>query len=747
MNKGIKGFASLLILLAFSLFSYGQDGISPLTGNPDLYGKKKIQLKSTSTTFDSTIVYLADTITLPFFDDFSRNNFQKYDAELTDTDLQEEVFYRMIDPLTMLALDDGTQLVEEATYRLEYDPVADTTIFYYFDSVVFLYDDLSVFEPNYESVFAYPNYIVFDTLDGSGTPGDTIWLDADYIQESARVFYKEINDPTKLWLNEQAYHNYRYAINPWSLGVVTFDGLDENGYPYNFDGLTNQVNDVLLAKPIDLSGNSPADSIYFSFLYQTQGFGEKPEDGDSLFVEFYSPITGVWERVWRTGGGVSTDFQVAHIPVVNPDYFGEGFQFRFLNYSSPAGALDHFHIDFVDFKASSGYQDTLFKDFALVYPISTLLNDYTSVPWKHYQNNPTGKMSENVMISVRNGSEITENNQNGSVNIYHEGNLEGSFVLNASTLSGGDINYAPRTTYESSHDFSNGYDFDPSLGNDTVAYFDYVGIATAQFPNNPINDTTFGRQVFENYYAYDDGTAEKAYGVTGVQSLLAVRFDAYQPDSLVGVQIHFVPSVVDVSNDLFLLTVWDDNNGKPGTVLYEDEFYFPRQPVFTSGRNEFHTYVFQDTMKVGVEETFYVGMRQIDEDRLNIGFDMNHDNSDKIFWSTNGGGTWYNASYPGSVMMRPIVTSKLDYKLGIEEQYEASVDYDFTLYPNPTSSIVNVSTFEDINSVFEVVDLNGRKVAETNETSIDVSALQSGIYLVNRVINKQVVKVKKLIVQ
>lgn len=743
-------FLSLILFFTVSLGIYAQDGISPITANPDLFGKKKLILKSLSNSFDSTIVYVTDTLTLPFFDDFSKNNFQKYETNIGDASLTEEQYYRMLDVNSQVPLADGTKLTDTKTYRSEYDPILDTTILYYFDSIVFLYDDLAVYAPNYLSTFAYPNYILIDTLDGSGDPADTLWIDADYEQASAIAFIKNISDPTKFWLNEQAYHNYRFSVNPWSLGVVTFDGLDEYGYPYNFGGIANQVNDILLAKPMDLSGYSPADSVYFSFLYQKEGFGDKPEmDKDSLFVEFYSPVTGTWKRVWRTNGGALTDFQVAHIPLTNVDYFQKGFQFRFGNYSSPAGALDHFHIDYVHLRDQSGYQDTLFKDFALVYPISTLLKDYTSVPWKHYRANHNDKMSDSVRFTVRNGSELTENNLNGLVNVYHEGNLEGSFTLNASTLSGGDINYGPRTTYESYHDFSTGYFFDPNLTNDTLAYFDYLGTATAQFPNNPVNDTTFGRQVFENYYSYDDGTAEKAYGITGVQSLLAVKYDAYQADSLIGVQIHFVPTVIDISNDLFLLTVWDDNDGKPGDVIYEDEFYYPRQPIYTNGRNEFHTYVFKDTMKVGVGETFYVGMRQIDEDRLSIGFDANHDNADKTFWSVNGGGNWYNANYPGSVMIRPIVSSLMDYTLGIETNELVAVDYDFTIYPNPTRSVVNIRLENTTNeSSFQILDLNGRVIKEFTGTSqVDVSTLQSGIYLVNRIEQKQVVKVKKLVVQ
>ena len=84
----------------------------------------------------------------------------------------------------------------------------------------------------------------------------------------------------------------------------------------------------------------------------------------------------------------------------------------------------------MNLRALSGYQDTLFKDYALVYPVYSLLRDYTSVPWDHYQNNFSGKMTDQVQVVVRNGSNLPENNSvDGSVEVSYGGNPEGSFVL------------------------------------------------------------------------------------------------------------------------------------------------------------------------------------------------------------------------------------------------------------------------------------------------------------------------------
>lgn len=745
----MKYLIGILLIISCLKSSFSQDGIGPISANPDLFGKQiKPMNKSNKNTFDSTFIYLTDTLSLPFFDEFSKNNFQTYEDDFSASNTSSFLFHRMLDVITELPLPASSAFTDSATFRMEVNLILDTIIYHKFDSTRFFYDDLANYPVDHINIFGYPPYLIIDTIDVVPNTPDTIWFNSpEYVQDSARIFLVEISDPGKLWLNTQAYHNYRLAVNPWSLGVVSFDGLDENGYPYLFGSTTTMTCDTLLSKPIDMTFVNVSDSVYFSFLYQTEGFGDAPEVGDSLFLEFYSPSSLEWTRVWRAGGGPMQDFQVAHVKVVNPIFFQKGFQFRFMNYGSPAGFLDHFHIDYVNLRQFSGFQDTLFKDFAFGYPISTLLKDYISVPWKHYRNNAAGKMGSEVRVDVRNGSELTENNQNGNVLILLDNVAQGNHQLNGTLLSGGNINYAPRTSYTSLHDFSSGYAYDETLANDTMAIYDWIANASAQFPSYPQNDSTFGQQIFKNYYAYDDGTAEKAYGVTGQQGLLAIQFKAYQPDSLIGLDIHFVPSVVDVSNNLFLLAVWNDNNGAPGAKVYEDEFFFPRQPKYTSARNKFTTYVFKDTMKVGVGETFYIGMRQIDEERLNIGFDMNHDNSDKIFWSVDGGNQWNNASFPGSVMMRPLVTSKLDYTLNITH-FKESETPDFSIYPNPASSIFSVDFCESQREAsIHVMDMNGRMLIQGNVMQhYDVTRLKAGIYFVRMINNGSEVGTKKLIV-
>lgn len=744
---------AIILFSFFGFFIHAQDYVTPLIANPEIQSESIDEVMhkvgNNQKSIDSTVFFITDTLSLPFFDEFSKNNFQQYDPNPLQSGLTSELFFSLLDEDTDIQLPNSAIYTDTQTYRLEVDLINDTVITYYFDSTRFNYASLYEYPVNYENTFGYPPYYVIDTIDVVPNEPDTIWFsNPKFRQDSARVFTKIINDPSKLWLNHEAYHNYRFAKDPWSLGVVTFDGLNEFGKPYIF-GPTNvtMTCDTLLSKPLDLSPLTLGDSIYMSFLYQTEGLGDVPEEGDSLFLDFLDPTTMEWNRVWAAGGAPVGDFNKVHFALLEDKYLAKGFQFRFMNFGSPAGALDHFHLDYVNLRPLSGYQDTLFKDFAFVYPVSSLLKDFIQVPWKHYKSNNEGKMSDSVEVSVRNGSELTENNQNGSLAVFYEGIPQGNVVLNGTILSGGDINYAPTSTYFSYHDFSDSYSFSPTV-NDTSARFDWIANASAQFPSFPQNDSTEGTQVFENVYAYDDGTAEKAYGVFGIQAELAYKFKAYQPDSLIGIQMHFVPTVNDFSNNLFLLAVWEDDNGRPGEKIYEDEFFFPKQPVYTSSQNKFHTYLFQDTAKVPVGETFYVGWRQIDEDRLNIGLDVNHDHSEDIFWSIDGGNNWNNSNFLGALMMRPIISSNLDFTLGVEKiKPIEKPTYESNLFPNPAYDSFQIRVDTPQPSEVYIFDAQGRMIDQGRSDCVfNVNTWKKGFYFVKISFENTVIATHKLIV-
>ena len=211
--------------------------------------------------------------------------------------------------------------------------------------------------------------------------------------------------------------------------------------------------------------------------------------------------------------------------------------------------------------------------------------------------------------------------------------------------------------------------------------------------------------------------------------MLAIQYTPYEADSLIGAMIHFVPTVEDVSNNLFALTIWDDNGGQPGNVIYEDNNFLPRQPNYEYDRNIFTTYYTIDTQKVAVNGTFYIGWRQFDPERLGVGLDRNIVNNDKTFYSTDFGNSWSSSSIPGSVMIRPIFSTSFDVVLGLEEKKAEKTKLARTvIYPNPTSNSVSIRMENGVNEGAEVFNIQGVKVLETATSTIDLSNQPNGVY-------------------
>lgn len=736
IQNRMKYLLNILFLLSTLIVSAQVEEVGPIN-----YGLPKQGMTMLNVgTYDSTFIYISDTLALPIFDDFSSDHFQVYNANYGDPGVTSVTEYRLLD-LGSAPLPNNTYYTQQQTFKRVVDQGNSTVTDTPFTPVQVQLGDLTTYPGSYQTVDAYPPYYIYDTIDFPNDP-DTIWIvDPDLYQDSATQFFAPVSDQNAYWLDTKVYHNFSMAKDPWTIGVASFDGTDENGFPYAIGTSTSGAADFLTSKPIDLSGLTPGDSVYMSFLFQAEGLCDPPEAstaGDSLFLEFYYKNSDTWEKVWSGGGNSVQDFDFGHICVNQPSYFNDYFKFRFYNYGGLSGMLDYYHLDYVHLRALSGYQDTLFKDYALVYPVYTLLKDYTSVPWDHYKNNFSGRMSDQVQLVVRNGSNVAENNSlDGSVDVTYGGMPEGSFVLSGPALSNGSLNYAPRTTYYSYHDFSAGYHFDETKSG-IEQVFDFKTKVQAQFPNFTGNDSIFGQQVFKNYYSYDDGSAELSYGPTGIQARLAIKYEPYEADSIIGVMIHFAPSVSDVRNDLFLLSVWDDASGQPGALLYEDDPFFPRQPVYQPVRNGFTYYLFKDTLKVPVNGTFYVGWRQLDSERLGVGLDMNIPNADKTFYSLDQGATWNNSSYAGSVMIRPIFSTAMDVTLGLEEETGAAST--LIVYPNPVHDRLTIKTTVSDFSGVEIYNMIGEVVLTSSSKEIQVSELTNGVYFLRMINSEEVIK-------
>jgi hypothetical protein len=753
MINNFMRYILIICSIFFSFSSFSQvEKLSPL--EVSLSGQ--IPSKR-SGMIDSSYVFISDTLLLPLIDDFSTDKFEKYDTSSTSGVTKKVKYFNLRKKIDELPLYNYSSFTAIPTYRYIHDSFSGNDTVLKTTSIPIIFSDLSSYPIKSEEIKVYSAYSIYDTL-GVLSTSDTIYnISSELSLDSILVFEKHINNPTAYWLDTNVYHNYSYAYNPWTLGVATFDGLNAFGYPYSIDTDKRGYGDYLTSKPIDLSGLGVKDSIYISFLYQPKGFGDAPEnttDGvkqqhDSLCLQFYNPTYKEWRSIWSSSvpsdpilfNEASKSFFKVHLPLLDSTYFQKSFQFRFVNYSDLSGSLDHFHLDYVKLKYSE-YKDTLFKDFAFCYPLGSILKDYTSVPWKHYLASPTGRINDSLKVVVRNGSNVSENNLNGDIRVFDRSkNILFDSIIPGSLLSNNDINYLPFTTYLSYYSFANNLNLISNLSSDSASFI-VEGTVSAPFENEPSNDTSITTQVFKDYYAYDDGSAEVAYGLTASQARLSYRFNSYIPDSLVGVSIYFVPSVKNKSNKLFSIGIWKDQDGLPGELIYQDNDFSPKVVKYLNRRNEFQNYYFDDFKRIGVDSTFFIGIKQFDNESLNLGFDLNTNSKNNIFYSMDNS-SWSNTSYSGSLMIRPIFSSPLNKTVEIKQKTTENTS--FEIYPNPTNSIVRVKTNTNKFEGVVLKDLYGKQIQiySKEDAVIDLQFLSSGIYFFQDILTGDVVKIIK----
>ena len=72
----MKLFLCLLIFWPFYNSFSQNESISPLINNPHIPFLANKKLEKNSTSFDSTFIFIYDTLSLPFFDEFSSNKIQ-----------------------------------------------------------------------------------------------------------------------------------------------------------------------------------------------------------------------------------------------------------------------------------------------------------------------------------------------------------------------------------------------------------------------------------------------------------------------------------------------------------------------------------------------------------------------------------------------------------------------------------------------------------------------------------------------
>lgn len=423
------------------------------------------------------------------------------------------------------------------------------------------------------------------------------------------------------------------------------------------------------------------------FSHQSGGRGNGADVGeDSLVVQFKSQgISGdpVWTTVWSTDSSSTDSFTRVFIPVDQQIWLQSGFQFRFRNYGSLSGNVDMWHLDYVLLDASLDPDAfEVVSEVAFIEPVNTLLRDFTRMPWTHFQSNPSLFMRDSITTLHRNYSSSQADNVDGGLVVDFEGstvsldNLPNTFVAPDSEFTTGYAVGAPSVNYA----------FDNTVS-DTSATFSVsfwessIGIQHQQKVGVLDNDSIAFEQVFANEYAYDDGSAERAYAITATAAKLAVRFPLAQGDTLLGLAIHFTPYYTNASEETFLLRVWSDDAGTPGEELGTN-YQFHSPSYYSQGPDVFGYFPLDDPLYV--EGVIHVGLVQSSDAMLNFGLDKNTNaNVGNVHYTLGLGAPWTASEIEGSVMIRPVFRAGMAQEwVGVDAPEVPSVK-GLKVFPNP----------------------------------------------------------------
>ncbi len=590
------------------------------------------------------------------------------------------------------------------------------------------------------------NYTEKTVVNKSTTKGNNVEIHLPFRDDFS---YKKLFPDEKYWASKSVFVNRSYGVNPPSIGVVTFDAMDKNGEVYSNMTAYPSVADTFLSQNIRLdsifgaihSSISPSDSVYLSFFVQPQGIGSQPKDGDSLVLQFYNPTNNSWKSIWRINGMSLDSFRVKYdtsflqvmIAVKDSDYFKSNFRFRFYNYaripsgdkpSWKTGLFSHWNLDYFFMDINRSYSDTSYNDLAIQTSQSSLLIDYQSMPWNQFLANPSSNMKYGQTMQFINMDNIAgPKNVNQYFYIYDLWDNSVSFEPTPNPNST-NINSQAITVFSPNYTSYTYNSNAPQYGEFEVLYSIYTNTPPPDI--NTKNDTLSFYQRFYNYYAYDDGIPEAGYGLSVSGGKLAYKFNLSVADSLQSIQMYFNQAIGNANQQYFYITVWDDNNGTPGNIIYEKSGF---RPEFESDLFKYYTYKLEHA--IYLTGTFYIGWRQTTKDNLNIGFDLNHNNRDKIFYNANG--SWYNSSYKGSIMMRPILGDNKTAHVSINNTIKND-NVSLNIFPNPNSgkniklSIIGLQNTNNL--TISIYNIQGQRVfIGRYKKEIQLNNLSSGIYV------------------
>ncbi len=547
------------------------------------------------------------------------------------------------------------------------------------------------------------------------------------------------------------------GINSLSLNVAVFNGIDATGAAHSIVDLENGDTDILTSCTIDLSTKSTSDNIYLSFFYEKKGNGEIPNNNDGIRVEFMNQdsvwITNVWQTTGQDVVEIDRFYQIL-LPIDQDQFFSDKFRFRFVATGRQTGLFDTWLIDYVYLDEGRSAGDTEYPDRTFTKPLSSPFKNYYSMPIDHFLTNPTPLLdkisSQYTQLGISNS--VQQHQFNAHIYFIDSDSSEYTTLEQDLTINNGNhILFNGATTAYFRADFSLDSLISTDSLSDTAIYaeFRYELLGDVWDDGSigsidlNINDTIRNTFILHNYYAYDDGSAERGAGVNNTESQLAYKFGIGLADSISAVDIYFPKTIQNTQvGKQVKLKIWSHDGGFPASELFAEDIVIQKVDTL----NQFIRYELGES--IAVTDTFYIGWEQLGPDRIFVGLDKNTESSDRIYFNIIGDWEQNNNDITGSLMIRPVFgevqVAEPDTTIaGLDKhQFASSIN----IYPNPTSGVMHIEGDYD---TVDILTLSGRKLAldiikDGTHAEADLYGLRPGMYIVrltknNIIINKKII--------
>mgnify|MGYP005748116033 CR=1 FL=1 len=531
---------------------------------------------------------------------------------------------------------------------------------------------------------------------------------------------------TLKWINSGASFTETIGNNPPSIGMILFNGVDSNGYPYSFQTRDVGQTDFFTSKPFNLSTLSSTDqnSLYLSFFWQAGGKAEAPDSNDEFVLQILTPEK-TWRRIWSTSGGSGIDrnnFKQEIIQIL-PIWQHSEFQFRFISEGRKSGPFDSWILDYVYLNTGRTSTDLTYRDRSLTLPNKVLLKNYAAYPYELLSPHQTQGWTSvsNEFLNLENRFRAMEY----SVIIQDSiGNLINA--INSNTPFNPVPNALERRSFQSREfDEINApsqeidLSFKTYLTSGDEPLFTVANGDTTRFEsvNYAVNDTVYTLFPIRDFFAYDKGLADYSAGINQKGGQLAVAYETPQPIYLKGISINFTnPAQANQAIDIL---IWEDLSLKP---VFQKEFVI--SPSSTGSNFQY----FEIDENILVNSTFFIGFAQFTNDFIHIGLDKTNEQGDKIHYNV-GGGWAENEDVKGSLMIRPHIS------LSPPNEESNLPETGYRIYPNPVSTLLTLEgDFQEIT----IFDSFGRQILLPRESTgqreiINFIGQRPGIYILHLV--------------